>query len=118
MLPGVPGVSTGAPDAEGCGAIGVIVAEVYGAAAAGPGGGENCACESGAIAAAWPFVYPCVGLEVAETVGGVDMAVAAIAVGVVTVVGVGRGTPPNCGEAVALEGVWPGDTPIAPGLCA
>lgn len=117
MLPGVPGVSAGAPAAEGCGAMGAIVAAVYGAAVAGPGG-ENCACESGAIGVAWPFVYPCVGLEVLGTVGGVDMAVAAIAVGVVTVVGVGRGTPPNCGEAAALEGVWPGDTPTAPGLCA
>lgn len=118
MLPGVPGVSAAAPEAEGCGAMGAIVAAVYGAAAAVPEDGENCACESGAIATAWPFVYPCAGLEPVGTVVGVDMAVVAIAVGVVAVVGVGRGTPPNCGEAAALEGVWPGDAPTAPGLCA
>ena len=46
------------------------------------------------------------------------MAGAVIAFGVVTVVGVGSGTPANCGEAAALEGVWPGDAPVAPGLGA
>lgn len=39
------------------------------------------------------------------TAGGVDIVGAGIAFGVVTVVGVGRGAPANCGEATALEGV-------------
>lgn len=55
MLPGVAGDSRGAPD--GCGAIGAIVAAVYGAGAADPMGGESCeACASGVLTAVLPFV--------------------------------------------------------------
>lgn len=55
MLPGVPGVSAGG--AEGLGAMGVIVAAVYGAGAGEMGGGDKCeARASGGPGATWPFV--------------------------------------------------------------
>lgn len=48
------------------------------------------------------------------------MAVGAFVVGIadVVVAGAGMGMLVYCGEAAALVGVCPGDTPVAPGLCA
>ena len=116
MLPGVAGDSAGG--LEGCGAMGAIVAAVYCVGAVDPDGDGRGGCASERLTVVLPLVYPCDGLGLIAVAGGVEMVGAAIAFGVVTVVGVGRGTPVNCGEAAALEGVWAGDIPVAPGLCA
>jgi hypothetical protein len=94
MLPGVPGAS---PGVAGFGAMGAIVAAVYGADVEKAGGGEIWGvCASGVPGAvpAWPLVNPWLVMGLASA-AGVEAAVFGdvIAAGAAeAVTGVGRGT--------------------------